>query len=164
MVAETVDVVRNIAVHLRPATLDLGLVPAVRSLIKGFETSTGIDCELQIDPPNLAVDEPRLTTAFRIIQAALTNITLHSDADKAQVQLKLQASSGALVISIHDEGKGFDTDDVLSFTDGMGIAGIRERTEHLGGQFGLISEVGKGTEIVCSLPELDHSRKKIYAS
>ncbi len=98
-----------------------------------------------------AGDELSLTrreTLFRIMQEALANVARHSSASRADVSL--QYGTGAVTITIHDNGRGFDTN---APHNGLGLSSMRERAETSGGSFAIESTPGQGTQIVVTLPK-----------
>jgi PAS domain S-box-containing protein len=126
----TIKETRRIAFGLRPGVLDdLGLVDALEWYTADFERHTGIACVFEhLNVP--AIDENVATAAYRITQEALTNVARHAGASRAQVNLKFEAENMAL--SITDDGKGFKQVD-LNESDGLGVAGMRERAALAGG-------------------------------
>ncbi len=146
----TVAATRRIAADLRPLLLDdLGLVPAVEWLVDNFMQRAGIPCELAISNPGMQVPEAHSTAVFRVVQEALTNITKHADAKHVEVAINLD--SNAIMVSIHDNGKGFAQNDTRK-AGSFGLIGLRERAYLLGGHAAVNSERGKGTVIEVLLP------------
>ncbi len=145
----------RLAVDLRPASLDhLGLVPALDQLVNSFQGHEQL--EMKFKSVGLR-EATRLsneveTTLYRIVQEALTNVTRHAKATRVDVILELRGN--AIVLIVEDNGIGFD----VTFSPGnehLGLIGMRERTEMLGGNLTLESIVGSGTILVVEVPNAD---------
>jgi signal transduction histidine kinase len=149
IVEQTLGIVRNIAMLLRPAMLDdLGLAPAVEWLAKDVSRASGIEIQTHIDADlNLLPDKYR-TCLFRVTQEALTNVSRHSHALKAVVSLHTRENE--VVGRIEDDGCGFPDDQRRRA--GLGLIGIKERVRELGGQVRIDSRAGCGTQIELRLP------------
>lgn len=143
---------RRLSHELRPAILDdLGLLPSLKFLAEGVTARTGllITIEGGHDPslsPLLA------TTLYRIVQEAFNNVVRHAKA--SQVHVTIQQDLRTIRCSIKDNGAGFDVSSlsVRSGQRGIGLLGIRERLNSLGGSLSLQSTPGQGTELVVALP------------
>jgi PAS domain S-box-containing protein len=143
--------VRQISLDLRPPMLDdLGLVPALRSLLdqQGRRASVAVRFSAEDMPENL--DPEIQTTCFRIAQEAITNAVRHAAA--AQIDADLRCENGKLRLLIRDNGEGFDVESAQAQTVGLGLIGIRERAALVGGRTKIISAPNKGTTIEVSLP------------
>lgn len=149
LIDKTIDEVRGIALRLRPGVLDdLGLVAALEWYTEEFEKRTGIACILKY--PNLPkLDNLLSTAAYRIAQEAVTNVARHTSA--THVEVALQAEGGILTLTIVDNGCGFDALK-LAQSEGLGVAGMRERASLAGGTLEVQSQPGKGTQVLCRLP------------
>lgn len=141
--------VRRLALGLRPSMLDdLGLGPALRWLGEQTAARLGIAVAL-----NIPVLEPRLspemeTACFRIVQEALTNITRHAGA--SHVAIDLQRDGASMVLSVQDDGCGFDlTEKRTRAVQGgsLGLLGMQERALLVGGQLDITSAPGKGSQL-----------------
>ena len=154
--AQTLDEVRGLALQLRPSVLDdLGLQAAIERYVA--------DCRnryaLHIDLAMRGLDEERLppeveTALYRITQEALTNVTRHARAQTASVLVERQ--NGAVRAVIEDDGRGFDPA-ALGRGEGerearLGLYGMRERAELLGGKMTVESEPGRGTSLFVEIP------------
>jgi signal transduction histidine kinase len=140
---------RRLSHELRPTILDdLGLVPAVQFLTDGISKRSGLSIGIR---SSLNVRyAPNIETAlYRIIQEALTNVTKHAQARNVEIQLTRVARS--LHCRIRDDGIGFD---VLARggQKGLGLVGIRERLNAVGGSLHIDSEPGRGTELLVKIP------------
>jgi signal transduction histidine kinase len=140
--------VQRISLDLRPSILDdLGLVPALRSILDERARRASIEAHFSPRdvPENLHAEIQ--TTCFRIVQEAITNAIRHAKATRIDVDLHRE--NGRLRLLIRDNGVGFDT---KSRTAGLGLIGIKERAALVDGQANIISETNKGTTIDISLP------------
>jgi signal transduction histidine kinase len=140
--------VQRISLDLRPSILDdLGLVPALRSILdeRARRASIEVHFSPRDVPENLHAEIQ--TTCFRIVQEAITNAIRHAKATRIDVDLHRE--NGRLRLLIRDNGVGFDT---KSRTAGLGLIGIKERAALVDGQANIISETNKGTTIDISLP------------
>ena len=153
MVEHSVDLVHRFARELRPAALDdLGLIPALRTFMKHFTTETGIRVSLSAFPEIEQVNGNARTALYRVAQEALTNVARHAGASRAEVDIQQQ--NGAIHMTISDNGKGFQPERVLRSSKGnrLGLLGMRERLEMVGGTFTVVSSVGKGSTVRAQIP------------
>ena len=143
--------VRQISLDLRPSMLDdLGLVPALRSLIdqQGRRASVAGRFSAEDIPENL---NPEIqTTCFRIAQEAITNAMRY--AAPTQIDVDLRRDNGNLRLLIRDNGSGFDVASAQTQTLGLGLIGIKERAALVGGRAKIISQPNRGTTIEVSVP------------
>jgi two-component system sensor histidine kinase UhpB len=143
---------RRLSHELRPTILDdLGLVPALQFLAEGI--SKRAELAIQIRSSLKGRYAPNVETAlYRIIQEALTNVTKHARAKNVEIQLGVVAKH--LRCLVHDDGVGFDAPSVLSCKErsGLGLVGIRERLNAVGGTVQIDSAVGRGTELLVKIP------------
>lgn len=143
---------RRLSHELRPTILDdLGLVPAVRFLADGISKRTELSVRVESSletrcPPNIE------TVLYRVVQEALTNITKHARAENVKIQLTQVARN--LHCLIQDDGAGFDVSAVLSRKEnrGLGLVGIRERLNAVGGTLQVQSQPGQGTGLLVKIP------------
>jgi len=153
MVEKSVDIVHRFARELRPTVLDdLGLIPALHSFVKGFSKQTGIRIRLTIFAGVEKLDNARRTTLYRVAQEALTNVARHAQASVVDVSIdKLPNGIG---MKIKDDGKSFQVERVLQAKKNkrLGLLGMRERVEMVGGSFAVESAPGKGTRISVQIP------------
>jgi signal transduction histidine kinase len=143
---------RRLSHELRPTVLDdLGLVAAIEFLAAGVSRRTNL--RVAVDGFKGVRVPPIIETAlYRVVQEALNNVTKHSGATDVNIGLKL--AENAIRCSIRDNGVGFDPNLVSSGPDGrgLGLIGIRERLQSLGGEFQIKSAPGRGTELDISVP------------
>jgi PAS domain S-box-containing protein len=152
MIDKTVSTVRKIASELRPTLLDdLGLTAAMEWHLEEFEKRSGIHKEFARPANELEIDESMKIGLFRIFQESLTNVARHSGAEKVNVMLERR--NGHIVLKIADNGKGFDAERAARKT--LGLLGMKERTQMMGGVYHISGAPGKGTlvEVVVPLPE-----------
>lgn len=156
LVARTLQEVRRLAADLRPAALDdLGLISALEGYIYNYAGKTGI----RVDFQSHNVDDIRLLhdveiVIYRVIQESLTNIARHANA--SEVTVILEREQNRIHLRIQDNGRGFDIADVFnSDSRGLGILGMQERIQLLGGDFELDSFPGTGTRIHVELSMSD---------
>lgn len=138
--------VRDLTLQLRPRVLDdLGLGPALQWQARLFYGQTGIAVELDLAlPPGRLMAEVE-TSAFRLVQEALTNVARHSGAKAALVTAT--ADERTLHVEVADRGRGFDPAAARARHDSLGLAGLAERVRLAGGQFEIVSHPGRGTRL-----------------
>ncbi|MBI3468206.1 MAG: hypothetical protein HY000_34815 [Planctomycetes bacterium] len=141
--------VHALSARLRPSMLDdLGLKEAVRSLLADYEGRTGIVSHATLRFDRADVPAAVGDNLFRILQEALINVAKHSGAKEVFVNLDVTADRVAL--NVRDAGAGFDLERLNG--RGLGILGMRERAELLGGAFTLRSDPAYGTEVSVEVP------------
>lgn len=152
---ETSEQLRRLSHELRPTILDdLGLLPAVEFLAEGVSKRTGLSITVEGSLEGRA--ETSVETAlYRIVQEALNNVTKHARATSVNVRLRHEARQ--IHCSIRDDGIGFDVPSVLARhgEQGLGLSGIRERLDALGGILEIASACGHGTELRLTIPRGD---------
>lgn len=141
--------VRKIIFDLRPMTLDdLGLVPALRTYLKDYQSKTGIETDLAVFGRDRRYDSVFEVAVFRIVQEALTNVSKHAGATR--VWVKVETTGGREIkVSIRDDGVGFEPSKVQPGVSGsrFGLVAMRERCELLGGTMDIKSTPGHGTRL-----------------
>jgi signal transduction histidine kinase len=154
MAAQVLRQVHDLALELRPSVLDdLGLLPALRQLHKGFRDRFHLMIDFQV----LGLDGRRLpsnleTALYRIVQEALTNVARHAEAQSVSVLLEYRDDSIKLIVE--DNGVGFDVATIADARarDRLGLYGMRERASLLGGTLTIESLPGTGTAIFVEIP------------
>jgi two-component system, NarL family, sensor histidine kinase DegS len=142
---------RRLSVDLRPTVLDdLGLIPALYWLVDRFKQDTGIASSLEITGENRPLTTKITVLIFRIVQEALNNAKRHSQA--TSVNVRLQISPQTIRVVIGDNGKGFSVPQIFNYYQltnkgKLGLIGMQQRTQVLGGRFDIQSEPGNGTTI-----------------
>jgi PAS domain S-box-containing protein len=153
LIEKSVDIVHRFARQLRPTVLDdLGIIPALHSYLKEFKTQTGIQIQFTAFAGVEHLDGAKRTVLFRIAQAALSNVAQHAQATR--VKLTIKKVSQAVCMEINDDGRSFDVERVLCAKTNkrLGLIGMRERVEMVGGSFCIESAPGKGTTILAHVP------------
>jgi signal transduction histidine kinase len=152
---ETMEAVRNLALDLRPSALDeLGLGPALQDYVRDISRRVGIPVEMEAIPVEVRLPPEMEVALFRVVQEGLTNIAKHSQASRSWVSLKIKEREVEVVVK--DNGVGFEVDKVIHYPQrSLGLFGIRERVELMGGTFTVESQPGAGTRlhIVVPLPQ-----------
>jgi len=150
---EGIEEIRKICADLWPSILDdLGVLVAISRLCKEFKIIySGIPIEQRINVQEDEVPDSLKIVIYRVLQEALNNIAKHSEAN--HVYVSLNKAKDTLELSVKDNGKGFNTEDVFygdSFKRRLGSFNMKERTELSGGSFVVNSMRGKGTTILSS--------------
>jgi len=149
--SDLIETIRNQLKQLRPPQLDeLGLKAALVSMCQEWQASSGVDCCLRVSDALDALDaldDDVCLNFYRIVQETLTNIARHAEATEAYVNLSMKEDS--IHLTIRDNGCGFDPD---AQTDGIGLIGMRERMELLGGSMRIESSPGKETRLIFRIP------------
>jgi signal transduction histidine kinase len=143
---------RRLSHELHPTILDdLGLVPALEFLSEGFSRRAKVKVSVEglageRFPPNVE------NAVYRIVQEALNNVARHARASRVSVQVLRDVA--LLRCVVRDDGVGFDVSATMGRRGvrGLGLAGIRERLNPLGGSLQISSAPGKGTEVSMAIP------------
>ena len=140
-----------IAGGLRPAVLNLGVVPALEQYVHEWAATFGVDADFEAVGMERTGLEPQVEThIYRIGQEALNNISKHAHATHVSVVLQ-RAGPGVLLI-VEDNGRGFDVKRAAGPPDGgFGLLGMRERAELIGGTLDIESTPGKGTTVALKI-------------
>jgi signal transduction histidine kinase len=153
LVVEAVNVVHQFARELRPAVLDdIGLIPALHTFMKGFNEETGIQVSLSAFAAVEHLEGDKRIVFFRIVQEALTNVARHAQASR--VEVNIQKLNGAVCMKIKDDGKGLAAESARHGQKNkrLGLLGMKERLEMVGGQFTIQSVSGHGTTVTAEIP------------
>jgi len=153
LVVKSVDIVHRFARDLRPTVLDdLGLIPALHSFMKCFTTRTGVRTSLTAFAGVEQLDAAKRTVLFRVAQEALTNVARHAQANR--VEVNIQKIQGGICMKIGDDGRSFNVERMLhSQGNGrLGLLGMRERLEMVGGNLVVESAPHKGTTVQAQIP------------
>ena len=146
--------IRSIVHQLYPYILRRGFVPALRSL--GDQIESVISIEMDLDEElvrkeradrNLIPEQAKLA-AYRIAEEALTNVVKHANASKVSVRLETPFG-GWFRLTVQDDGQGFAVEES---SEGMGIVGMRDYAEAIGGEGVILGAPGKGTQVTATLP------------
>jgi PAS domain S-box-containing protein len=155
LVQDSIDEARRIQMDLRPPSLDdLGIIATIGWFCREFQkTYPDIRLEKKLDVDEASISDGLKIVIYRICQEALNNVAKHSNAGKAE--LHLSEESGLVQLEIRDNGKGFELKEAFSANHqgkGMGLIGMKERTEFSGGSFVIETAKGSGTTIRSSWP------------
>ncbi len=153
LVEKSVRTVHEFARELRPALLDdLGLVATLQSLVKDFSGRTGIPVRFSSPAKVNRLNSDRQTVLYRVTQSALSNIIEHAEA--SEVSVRVRGIRRTVCLEVADNGKAFEVDKVLRATTNkrLGLIGMRERVEMVGGIFSIESVPGRGTTIRAQIP------------
>jgi PAS domain S-box-containing protein len=154
LVENAVEIVHDFARELRPTMLDdLGLIPALQTYVTGFMKDTGIRVSLKAFAKiERSTGEVR-TVLYRVAQEALTNVARHAKA--SQVEVCIESNDGIISMRIKDDGQGFATDGIPGpqKNSRLGLPGMRERIEMIGGTFRVDSTPGGCTTVIAEVPD-----------
>jgi PAS domain S-box-containing protein len=155
-VDEALRLVRDLSVDLRPPVLDdLGLATALHWYADRYSRRTGLIVDVRADLPdrNERFSRELETACFRIAQEALTNVARHAQAN--QIEVQLERGRGELVLTVKDDGVGFDPQALRKRTSRvatLGLVGMQERAHAAGGTIEIQSEPSVGTSVRFSAP------------
>jgi PAS domain S-box-containing protein len=153
LVARSVETVHQFARELRPSVLDdLGLVPALLTYMKSFASRTGLRTRLTACKEVDLLSVSHRTVLFRVAQEALTNVARHAGA--TGVEVVLRSENDGVTLQVTDDGRAFRVNKMLQATHGgrLGLIGMRERLEMVGGRLDIDSKPGVGTTISAHIP------------
>jgi len=146
--------VRRFSRDLRPSILDdLGLLPALEWVTGELNKEYGVETTLQVVGDVRRFSQEAELILFRIVQEALRNVAKHAQASKAEVKIEFEKQKTRVTVS--DDGIGFELPESLGdlpYTGKLGLAGMQERVQLLGGNLKLKSKLGKGTTVVATAP------------
>jgi signal transduction histidine kinase len=153
LVEKSVNIVHQFARDLRPTLLDdLGLIPALHAYMKGFTARTGLKIDFSAFAGVEKLNNDKRTVLYRVAQAALVNIAQHARA--STVSVKITELPQAVLMEVSDNGRSFNVSSVLDSRRNkrLGLIGMRERVEMVGGTFSVVSEPGRGTTVSSMIP------------
>lgn len=154
IVQRVLQQVRDLSLDLRPSLLDdLGVVAALRWYIDRQGQRAGFITEFNAQPPDMRLPADMETACFRVVQEALTNVVRHAVA--SHVQVSLVQNDAHLELTIRDDGIGFNLNAVRGRSTSetsLGLLGMQERVQLIGGQFEINSDPDQGTEIRATFP------------
>ena len=145
-----IDNLSAMIAELRPAALDeIGLVPALRTLAerKGREGKLTVDVLARLEDGDARLPAEMESLLYRLVQEALNNVVKHAGASRAEAVL--ERASGAVEVTVRDDGRGFDPG---ATNGGFGLTGMRERVELAGGKLRIEAAPGRGTSISATIP------------
>ncbi|MDQ7031002.1 MAG: sensor histidine kinase [Ardenticatenia bacterium] len=150
----TFQKVRDFIFDLRPMMLDdLGLAPTVKRYIDAYQGKVDYRITLHVTGEERRLPAPVEITLFRALQELLQNVTSHANAHQVTVQLNFQ--DGEVVLTVEDDGVGFDTVEALQPAQrgqAVGLKAMQERIEMLGGHLQVDSSIGHGTRVYIRVP------------
>jgi signal transduction histidine kinase len=142
--------VRDLAMGLRPSMLDdLGLEPALQWQGREFARHTGVPAAVNVYGDYDCLDDVQRTCIYRIVQEAFTNCARHAQA--TEVRVSVQKVSGKVKVEIRDNGIGF-APERIGTKSGLGLIGMKERVEAVGGKLDITSRAGAGTTVSATIP------------
>ena len=153
LVADSIDAVHRFARGLRPAVLDdLGLIPALHAYCKSLAVERKLRIDITASRSVAALDETGKTVLFRVAQEALTNVAHHAKATKVKVSIR--EIPGAIRMEISDNGRAFQVGKILLAKNPkrLGLIGMKERLEMVGGSLDIESAPRKGTTVRAEIP------------
>ncbi len=165
LVEKSVDIVHRFARELRPAVLDdLGLIPALHSFVKLFSQRTRIHVHLKAFAGVEQLNSDQRTILYRVAQEALTNVSRHAQANRVEIDIQKQGDGVSMKIS--DNGKSFEVEKTLNAKGRkrLGLLGMKERLDMVGGRFDIESVPGRGTTVMAQIPLGNPAREPVMES
>ena len=159
LVEKAVAIIHRFAVELRPTVLDdLGLIPALKDHMTDFMTRTGVRTHLTAYAAVERLPIAKRAVLYRVALEALSNVAAHARASK--VEIAIQKRRDSVCLTLKDDGASFDVKRALQTqrTGRLGLLGMRERLEMIGGQFSIISQAGEGTTVTAEIPLIENRR------
>lgn len=153
IVQDTLQSVRDQSQMFRPAILDdFGLEQTLEWFVRQFSRQAGIQVQFAARLSDGLLPPEDSIHVYRIVQEALSNVARHARTQQAEV--RVEERNGELALEVQDRGVGFDPDTPVDRRsgDGLGVMGMRERAEHLGGSLHIESAPGKGTKVSVRIP------------
>ena len=132
-----------------PQLAELSLPKVVIRAVRAHERRTGSRVKLEVAPIPEQAALPVKITVYRVLQESLNNSYRHAGGTNQQIRVFMDGD--LLVLEVSDEGPGFVPEPSASFNGHLGLMGMRERVESLGGTFSVKSELGKGTQVTAQL-------------
>ncbi len=149
MLDETVKMVRDVTVALRPRVLDFGLAMALEWLVGEFSAQHGIVCEIDQKEAEIPMDERAATVLFRVVEETLSHIARRRGAER--VSLVLELVGDACRLTVREQGNEFD-ETAQTEEEGFELAWIQEQITAMGGEFVMLVQPGQGAVIEATLP------------
>jgi signal transduction histidine kinase len=159
VVEVTTGAVRRIAHDLRPPALDhLDLSDAIEFEAGVMARRTGLRCRVSSLPQGSRLDQAQAIAAFRVFQEAMTNITRHANA--SAIRIRLSETRGTFSMDIQDNGRGIRKSEVRN-PSSIGLLGMHEAVEPLGGTLSVTGRRGRGTTVVVRFPLGAQARRRM---
>jgi two-component system, NarL family, sensor histidine kinase UhpB len=147
---EALERIRRFARGLRPPALDeLGLVPALESYVRSLAETVDMRIRVEAQPLERPLPRPTELALYRIAQEALSNAIRHAGA--TEVELRIEEEDGRVVLTVADDGHGFDVGAMREEGHGLGVFGMEERALYIGGSLDIRS-TRTGTWVRASVP------------
>lgn len=162
VITKSANLIYQFARELRPSVLDhLGLIPALHSFLKNFTIRTGVRTYLKVFSGIENADAAKLIVLYRVAQEALTNVARHANASRVDIAIVEQSDS--ICMEISDDGKSFQIQEVMmrKGRKSLGLLGMRERVEMIGGSFEIDSTPGNGTTLRACIPNKIKPDRKV---
>jgi signal transduction histidine kinase len=153
LLESTTGAIENVMSELRPPMLDdYGLLPALQWYGNDFARRTGIEVKIEGDERMARLVPESEIALFRITQEALNNVAKHARAHR--IDIKLDRSNSHYVMSVADDGIGFESGSSSKTRrrPGLGMVTMRERTQAIGGAFEVEAISGRGTRVTIRIP------------
>jgi len=141
--------VRDVTANLRPAALDMGIVPAIRWLCDNFSGRADTACTLRVVDHPSGLDDARTVAMFRIVQESLTNVARYAGANSVEIMIGQHGDDA--IVEVRDDGKGFDPASIPA-KKSFGLMGMRERALAVGGKVEIASAPSEGTVVSVRIP------------
>jgi signal transduction histidine kinase len=152
MTDQTMEQIRLLAHDLRPPVLDtFGLTTSLEGLCRDFGRRTNLAIEFSgVTLPELP--EAVTISFYRFVQEALTNVARHADA--TEVKVELLDDGDKIIVTVTDNGKGFDAEAIFAGSErgGIGLMGMQDRFELLNGWVEIVAAPGQGTRVEAHVP------------
>jgi len=161
LVEKSLAMVHRFAVELRPTVLDdLGLIPALHTFMKDFKKRTGVQAGLTAYAGVNQLPLDQSAVLYRVALEALNNVAIHAQASAVEVQIKKLPDW--ICLTITDDGKSFNVKRVLRTKRNgrLGLLGMRERLQMVGGKFSIKSTPGRGTTVTARIPVTSEGAEK----
>jgi two-component system, NarL family, sensor histidine kinase UhpB len=154
-ISAALEGIRRFARGLRPPALDeLGLVPAIDAHARSVSETAGIPIRLEAEAIDGVLWPQAELALYRIVQEALSNVIRHADATRATV--RITRDDAVVAVLVEDNGHGFRPGEIMSRDgSGLGLYGMQERAEYLGGRVTIESEPDRGTRVRAEIPIVD---------
>ncbi len=160
LISQAIEQIRSMTFDLSPPILyGIGLEAAIEDLAEKMQKQFGIHIHLADDKQSKVLNEDLRVLVFRAVQELLFNVVKHARTQEARVSLARDRDD--IKICVEDDGIGFDiveTDLYLYKAGGFGLFSIKERLQHLGGRFEIVSEPGQGTQVSLIVPLEQHTQ------
>lgn len=149
----TINTVRRISSELRPGVLDdLGLVAAIEWQAQQFQQRTGIECAFEAGLDTVDLNRDQAIAIFRVFQEVLTNVIRHAQATR--IEIKMSEADCEFVLEVQDNGRGISEAERQNKRS-LGLLGMHERVQLIGGRIEIRGEKGAGTRVVVRVPVRD---------